>query len=216
MASGVGGITRSGIGGSYTYSAIAGREGLPVNWVTFYDAARFANWLQNGQGSGDTETGAYTLVGGTETPTRTTFTRNASATIFLPSEDEWYKAAYYSPQAASYFDFPGGSATEMTCGSPTFAPPNFANCGSSYGDLTNAGSYTASASPYGTFDQGGNIAEWNETLIVLSDCGLRGSYFAGPHPCSPRRSGRARTAATSITPTGFGLRASPSPEPGSW
>ena len=39
-----------------------------MNYVTWYDTIRFANWLNNGQGTGDTETGAYTLLGGTPTP----------------------------------------------------------------------------------------------------------------------------------------------------
>src|SRR4029450_9029661 len=43
-----GGITRSGVPGLYTYTAIAGRENMPVNYVSFYDALRFANWLHNG------------------------------------------------------------------------------------------------------------------------------------------------------------------------
>jgi len=55
-----GGITRSGSPGSYTYAAIAGREDMPVNYITFFDAARFVNWLHNGQGNGDTESGAWT------------------------------------------------------------------------------------------------------------------------------------------------------------
>ncbi len=93
---GHGGITRSGSSGSYSYSAIAGRGDMPVNYVSFYDSLRFANWLNNGQGSGDTETGAYTLLGGTAAPSNgMTVTRNAGATIFLTSENEWYKAAYY-------------------------------------------------------------------------------------------------------------------------
>src|SRR5262245_58814137 len=57
-----GGITRSGSLGAYTYATIAGRESWPVNYVTFYDALRFANWMNNGQGTGDTETGAYTIT----------------------------------------------------------------------------------------------------------------------------------------------------------
>ena len=65
MASSIAGITRSGISGSYSYSAVAGRENKPVVEVSFYDTLRFANWLNNGQGTGDTETGAYTLLGGT-------------------------------------------------------------------------------------------------------------------------------------------------------
>ena len=47
MGSGLGGITRSGSSGSFTYSAIAGRENMPVNFVSFWDATRFANWLTN-------------------------------------------------------------------------------------------------------------------------------------------------------------------------
>ena len=35
MGSGFGGITRSGSSGSFSYSAIAGRENMPVNYVSF-------------------------------------------------------------------------------------------------------------------------------------------------------------------------------------
>src|SRR5262245_42145673 len=44
-----GGIARTGSSGSYSYSPIPGRENMPVNYVSFYDALRFANWLNNGQ-----------------------------------------------------------------------------------------------------------------------------------------------------------------------
>ena len=93
MGSGFGGITRTGSPGSYNYSAIAGREEMPVNFVLFYDAVRFANWMNNGQGTGDTETGAYTITA--QGIADNSITRNAGATILLPTEDEWYKAAYY-------------------------------------------------------------------------------------------------------------------------
>ena len=113
MGSGFGGITRSGSSGSYTYSPIAGRENMPVNYVSFFDSTRFTNWLHNGQGSGDTETGAYTLLGGTALPSNgLTLTRNAGATLFVPSEDEWYKAAYYDALTTSFFDNPAGSDTQ--------------------------------------------------------------------------------------------------------
>jgi formylglycine-generating enzyme required for sulfatase activity len=72
------------------YSVISGNGDHPVNYVTWYDSIRFANWLNNGQGNGDTETGAYTLLGGTPTPSNgNSITRNAGATVFLPSENEW-------------------------------------------------------------------------------------------------------------------------------
>src|SRR5262245_53107553 len=107
MESNLGGIGRSGSDGSYTYTAFLARRNNPVNFVSFYDALRFANWMNNGQGNGDTETGAYTLLGGTATPSNGgTVTRNAGAAIGLTSEDEWYKAAYYDASTASYFRYP--------------------------------------------------------------------------------------------------------------
>jgi len=81
------GIAQTGSFGSYTYSVTSGLENRPVVYVSWYDAARFTNWLGNGQGSGDMETGAYTLSGNTGI-----ITVNSGATVYLPSEDEWYKA----------------------------------------------------------------------------------------------------------------------------
>jgi formylglycine-generating enzyme len=71
-------------GSKYTIRTSMGDK--PVNYVSWYDAARFTNWLHNGQGSGSTETGAYTLNGNTGL-----ITKNVGATVWLPSEDEWYK-----------------------------------------------------------------------------------------------------------------------------
>ncbi len=80
------------------YGILSGDANHPINFVTFYDALRFANWLNNGQGNGSTESGAYTLTGGTPTPSNAaTIVRSDDATVFLPSEDEWYKAAYLQP-----------------------------------------------------------------------------------------------------------------------
>jgi formylglycine-generating enzyme required for sulfatase activity len=171
---GVGGIVRSGTSGSYTYSAIAGRENLPVNYVSFFDALRFANWMNNGQGGSDTETGSYTLLSGAGgTPSNhDTVMRNVGAAIAITNENEWYKAAYYASSTSSYFTYPTASNTQPTCSTPT-ATPNTANCNrvvdSPNGDLTPVGSHTGSASPYGTLDQGGNAYEWTE---------LHGSQFA--------------------------------------
>jgi sulfatase modifying factor 1 len=172
-----GGITRSGSSGSYTYSAISGRGDMPVNYVSFYDALRFANWMNNGQGSADTETGAYTLLGGTAWPSNGgTVTRNAAATIVLPSENEWYKAAYYDRLSGSYFDYPANSDAQSVCQGPDLDPSR-ANCNLAVGNLTIVGSYKGSASAYGTYDQGGNVYEWNESIVNITSRGFRGGSF---------------------------------------
>ncbi|MCE9547175.1 MAG: SUMF1/EgtB/PvdO family nonheme iron enzyme [Planctomycetia bacterium] len=108
-SNGSGGIIRSGVSGSFTYSVKPGHANKPVNYVSFYDAARFTNWINNGQGNADTESGAYTLLGGTATPTAGTLNgiaRSPSATIVLPSVDEWYKAAFYDPTKPNAVDEP--------------------------------------------------------------------------------------------------------------
>jgi hypothetical protein len=172
-----GGITRSGSPGSYNYSAILGRESMPVNNVSFYDALRFANWLHNGQptgaqDSGTTEDGAYTIT--VQGIVNNSITRNAGATIFLANEDEWYKAAYFN--GTSYSDYPAGTDTQTVCAAPG-PTANTANCLPGVYDLTDVGSYSGSASPYGTFDQGGNISEWNEAIIGSARC-IRGGRFS--------------------------------------
>ena len=222
MGSGIGGITRSGSSGNYSYSAIAGRRDMPVDHVSFYDALRFANWMNNGQGNGDTETGAYTLLGpygtslfGSGIPSNgTTVTRNAGATIFLTSENEWYKAAYFSPLTASYFDYPTGSNVPPTCSSPSSAP-NRANC-AGY-DFLPVGSFPGSRSPSGTYDQGGNAMEWTEAIgtNVYGDPTriLRGGNYAfiADAMASSIRFGNDPTASFNDD---YGFRLAMVPEPG--
>ena len=188
------GISRTGSSGSYVYGVI-GTGTRPVTYVSFYDAMRYANWLGNGGGSGDTETGAYTLLGGTPVPSNgLTVTRNGGATVWVPSENEWYKAAYYQPFAAGgdvdgYWLLPTRTNTLPVSNSPgagtnrgNFYDGDFAvtQSGSYSGTqnyLTPVGAYTDSESYYGTYDQGGNATEWNDTIIDGSSRGRRGGSW---------------------------------------
>jgi formylglycine-generating enzyme required for sulfatase activity len=175
-----GGITRNGIPGSFTYGALPGREHAPVVYVSYFDALRFANWLHNGQGDGDTETGAYTLLGGTPTPSNPLVARNAAARVFLPTDSEWYKSAHYDPGSATYYDYPTGTDALVVCSTPT-ASPNTANCGGVAGSLTGVGSYPGSPSPNGTFDQGGNVSEWTDgDVAILENRTIRGGDLGSP------------------------------------
>jgi formylglycine-generating enzyme required for sulfatase activity len=213
-----GGITRSGSSGSYSYRTISGRENMPVNWVSFYDALRFANWMNNGQGNGDTETGAYTLLGGNATPSNgSSVIRNPGATIALTSEKEWYKAAYYDPSTSSYFVYPTGTNAQAICASPT-AIANTANCLGAVGDLTPVGSYTGSASPYGTFDQGGNVWELTEAVYGsegtsrLARGGSFSQFFAQFYMTSLY--GLAPSSSSAFSDIGFRLVMVPEPGTG--
>jgi formylglycine-generating enzyme required for sulfatase activity len=216
MGSGYGGISRDGSEGSYSYDAIEGREQLPVNHVSYWDVVRFANWLHNGQPTGaqdatTTEDGAYTL-----TPTGiqdNTVERNEDvARVFVPSEDEWYKAAYYDPSETIYFDYPIGTDTPTLCSTPG-ATANTANCFVN-SDVTAVGSYTGSASPSGTFDQGGNVWEWNEAVILEPQRGLRGASFLQSHEALAA-SNRAGNLATITSDYSTGFRVARLPEPAS-
>jgi formylglycine-generating enzyme required for sulfatase activity len=180
MAGAWGGIARSGSSGSYTYGAVPGRENKPVNSVSFFDALRFANWLHNGQRDGSTETGAYSLLGGTPTPSNPMVERNATARFFLPTDAEWYKAAHYDTHFRIYYDYPAGTDAQVVCSAPT-ATPNRANCGGAGGGFTAVGSYAGSPSPNGTFDQGGNVSEWTDLWAgILEQRFIRGGYLGSP------------------------------------
>jgi sulfatase modifying factor 1 len=173
MAGPYGGIVRSGSPGSYTYVAVRGRAGNPVNFVSFWDACRFANWLHNGQGDGDTETGAYTL-GGVANPVNTSVTRNAGWQWAVTSEDEWYKAAYHQPASAG-----GDSDNYWLWPTRSNAVPSSAQANinvSGINNTTPVGSYAANY--YGTFDMGGNVREWTEAITFGGAFrGLRGGSF---------------------------------------
>lgn len=160
------------------YAAIAGRGNWAVNYITWYDAVRFVNWLGNGQGNGDTESGAYTLLGGTPVPSNAVaITRNAGATIVLPSENEWYKGAYYNPGTSSYFQYPTSSNVLPAASVPS-GGSNEANYGNVVAVPTDVGSYPNSASPYGTFDQGGELFQWVDSPeSPPGNHGLRGGSF---------------------------------------
>ena len=196
-----GGIIRSGSVGSYTYSvkpaALGGTYNYankPVDFVGWGDAIRFDNWLNNGQPTGGedattTEIGAYTLNGATSPSALALVTRNSGARWFLPNENEWYKAAYYNPSAGSYYDYPTSTNVPPNNNKPSFDTGNSANyynpstggvtTGDAFHPNTDVGSYTLSASPYGTLDQGGNAKEWNETRFGEFP-GIRGGSTNDP------------------------------------
>lgn len=177
----IAGITRTGDGSAgvpFQY-AVVGDARKPVAYVNWFNAARFANWMHNGATStSDTETGAYPL----NLLTTGTILRSPQARWWIPTQDEWFKAAYYKGGAldAGYWKFPTQSDTLP--GNRNSDLPNQANflrlgvfavTQANVSDplqnyLTSVGTFTASPGPYGTFDQGGNLDEWTDTVVVKS------------------------------------------------
>ena len=204
-----GGIIRSGADGSYTYSVKPGMGAKPVNNVSWYDAARMCNWLTNGQGSGSTESGVYSFTSATSIIAITRDMSNPNQ-VFLPNEDEWYKAAYHQPfdqggDADDYWLYPTSSNTI-----PTTVQANY---GGVIGTTTPVGSYAPNF--HGSFDMGGNVWEWTETLIGSIGV-LRGSSFINSDASLLRSSFRndINGADGTFFDSGFRL-ASPVPGPGS-
>jgi formylglycine-generating enzyme required for sulfatase activity len=188
---------------SYTSAASAGTKysvmnnggdsaNRPITYVSWFDAARFANWMTNGQGAGSTETGAYTLNDATS---GNAVAANPNAAFRLPTENEWYKAAYYSPNyggagVPGYYAY--ATQSDAAPGNIIGSTANQANWNTGAGySVTQSGSYdpnqnyltdveafSGSGSFYGTFDQSGNVFQWNDLDgTVGSSRGLRGGNW---------------------------------------
>lgn len=159
----------------------------PVIYVSFFDACRFCNWLHNGQGSGSTEVGAYDF--NADSPSNTTVSRSPSARYFLPNENEWYKAAYYSGTNIYYLyptrgnTVPVASACDSNGNLVTLADrkANYdyqADWNGRNGNVTTVGSGGSSAeSPYRCADMAGNVFEWNEAIVDMNFRCIRGGCW---------------------------------------
>jgi formylglycine-generating enzyme required for sulfatase activity len=172
-------IERLGGPGAYTYQIAPERANRPVGSITFWRAARFANWLHNGQPTGPqdastTERGSYRLDGYNGNYGGGII-REANATWFVPSRDEWYKAAYYKGGGtdAGYWDYATQSDTlpsnELIDPDPG-NNANYWNDGYTLGPplcTTVVGEFENSDGAYGTFDMNGNMWEWMDTPVEV-------------------------------------------------
>jgi len=179
--------------GTYTYSVPPDRASRPVNYVDWGDAARFCNWLENGrpvgpQAAETTEDGSYALNGAVEDRQLTAVQRKEGARFVLPTDPEWKKAAYFDPTKAAE---PGGQwwmyptrsdraplaiLNDASSNSANYKPDGEYLLGSPYW-TTDVGEFAASTSFYGTFDQGGNLWEWTETVLTWDRVTIRGGSF---------------------------------------
>ena len=204
-----GGITRSGSPGSYTYTVKTNYGNKPVIWVSWFDCARYCNWLSNSKPSGaqnstTTENGAYNLNGAitgnavSVNPTNPN-TPGLAPAYRLPTENEWYKAAYYkaggidagywtyatqndsvpSTLMTSVYGYGMSSSANggMSAGKNSANYNNAAVWGGLTGNVTSVGT-NGGPSFYGTYDQSGNVSQWNDLDGTPgSSRGIRGGYW---------------------------------------
>lgn len=206
------GIDRTGSVGNYTYTVMvtsstnASSESMPITGVSWFNAARFANWMANGQpvgaeSSGTTENGAYALNGAIngEAVAKNILNPNTAAApvFYIPLENEWYKAAYYNGSGTYYtYATQSNNLPSNVVGSGMVNHSNYlADAGNGYcvsqsqllsstqTYLTDVGLFTDSQSHYGTFDQTGNVWEWNDLDGKASKLrGLKGAAWTSTPP----------------------------------
>lgn len=167
-----GGIVRSGAPGSRSYALKPNMGDKPVNFVSWFDAAAFANWIHNGEPAGSAAaalTGAFDLT--VDDPGRNATLQESGWS--LPTEQEWYKAAYHDPQRAGspYWLYPlrdDADPLPLSVGAlgdgqnPGPSVANYdggADWNGQDGNVATVGS-AGSTSFYGLFDMAGNVAEW--------------------------------------------------------
>ena len=184
----------------------------PVNFVSWLVAIRFVKWLHNcrptgPQGPGTTESGAYAIDGDTAV-------RSANALYFLPTDAEWARAAYHDPAGDWLYPTRSNTApTPATVGSSgdvSNDSPNVANYrngarwNQQNGNVTTTGSCgPRSTSFYGTYDQGGNIREWTETVSGDSRTVRGGGWHDNEEEL---RSSTSRTASPTTERNDIGFR----------
>jgi formylglycine-generating enzyme len=159
----------------YCYSSSFTGAQQPTNNVNWYEAAQFCNYLT----SGDKSKGAYQFSGSNVNPgTLQGVDRKAAQTTYgtiyvIPTEDEWYKAAFFKPDGSGYSLYANGTNTAPIAGVQS-------NYNSVLSQPWNVG--TGTMEQNGTYDMMGNLCEWNETSIYNYGCrGIRdGTYDSWP------------------------------------
>lgn len=197
-------ITRSGDAASgYTYTPISGREKFPITYVAWYSALRFCNWLENGQPTGDqaavtTENGSYDIASirngfnsiskNTNLDTNLSLIPQQGAAWLLPTEDQWYKAAYYVSSTNStngiYYAFgtgsidaPGNKWEEAVVANRANYALNGSFTTTNQPRITPVGSFINSASPWGAYDMAGEVNQWTSSFDKNTNNIIRGGSW---------------------------------------
>ncbi len=162
-----------GPGLKYKLRNVPDAEVLPVGGITWREAAMFCNWLHNGKVPtiASVMDGAYDASTFTKNPDGTfndQLTHHPSAKYWIPTFDEWIKAAHYDPDRhgpgeGGWWMYPIGSDAVPNYGPPGVGEANaaFELPGNGQWDIP-LGAYPESTSPWGLLDAAGAAGEWTE------------------------------------------------------
>lgn len=190
----------------------------PARGVSWFEAALFVNWLNTSTGhspayqiSTVADGMSYTVnpwSPGSSGYNPANPIRNQNAYYFIPSPDEWYKAAYYDPVTQRYHDYPTGSDSAPVAATGVTAPGTAVYGGVALANVNEAGG----VSPFGTMGQGGNAWEWDEARTD-GGFGVRGGSSSNSDQflLSSKRHGHHPGSSLDI-----GFRVSSVPEPSAW
>lgn len=217
-------ITKATAGGLLNVTAGPFGPTQPAANMSWYEAAAFVNWLNTSTG----HQAAYNLdVGATALTLWASadawqaggenLYRHKDAYYFLPSEDEWYKAAYHKNDGvtANYWDYATASNSIPTAvGSGTAAGTAVYN---TVANVPAAVNRSGGLSAYGTMGQGGNVWEWMESASDgINDSPsenrtLRGDDWSGPETVLRCSSHLSVTLSGSGINVGFRVASIPEP-----
>lgn len=197
---------------------------MPVNWLTWFSAARFVNWVNNGATpASSTETGAYTLSGATSGPIPA---RNPGATYFLPSVNEWYKAGFHNAAAGTagtYYTWPttnnstpvNTTSIAVMTGTAGVNAANYGGAATPSVSPLGGGSYYQTTSSYGLFDMLGNVTEFTDSQAGSTTPNIMGGNFliTTANIGNWNANAALRTASSSLVSQGNGFRIAAVPEP---
>jgi formylglycine-generating enzyme required for sulfatase activity len=188
--------TAAGIGDSGDWSG-----NQPVASISWYEAAQFCNYLT----SGNKYSGAYKfdISGNFLSIDRASSISTYGTTYVIPTEDEWYKAAYFKPNASGYSLYANGTDTAPIAG----VNSNYYGAIGAPWDITNG-----TQEQNGTFNMMGNVWEWNETLYG-SGRGIRGGSYSDIGADYYLRSFYRADYPTNSESVGVGFRVAEIPEP---